>query len=177
MHPIETNLVPEKCREEPSVDLSEPLPNSHHALVVRDLASRYPVAKIVKSKNTKSVIPAPRDTYDLFCKPLRQKCDNGSPFNSNEIVKFAKNRSNEQVKTLLGHPAAKNVETVMKPLGKTMKIGNMQNLPEQETLSAFLTSFRDTSHDSTGAPPTDMLFWDGYRSNLSHKQTPDGKIR
>ena len=81
--------------------------------MVQDLASRYPVAKIVKSKNAESVIPILRDTYDLFYNPLRQKSDNGSPFNSNEIVKHARNRNNEQMKTLPGHPAAKNVETVM----------------------------------------------------------------
>ena len=169
VHPIETNSVPEKCWEEPSVDLSEPLPNSHHVLVVQDLASRYPVAIAVKFKNAKSVIPVPRDTYDLFCNPLIQKSDNGSPFNPNEIVKFPKNRNNEQVKTLPGHPAAENVETVMKPLGKAMKIGNMQNLTEQGDLSAFLTSFRDTSHVSTGVPPAHMLFWYGYRHSLPHR--------
>ena len=56
------------------------------------------------------------------------------------MAKFAKNRNIDQVKTPPGHLAVNNVETVMKPLGKAMNIGNMQNLPEQETLSAFLTS-------------------------------------
>ena len=77
MHPIETNSVSEKCWEEPSVDLSELLLNSHHVLVVQDLVCRYPVAIAVKSKNAKSVIPVPRDNYDLFCNPLIQKSDNG----------------------------------------------------------------------------------------------------
>ena len=93
------------------------------------------------------------------------------------MAKFAKYRNIEQVKTPPGHPAANNVETVMKPLGKAMKIGNMQNLPEQETLSAFLTSYRDTPHVSTGVPPAHMLFRDGYRNNLPHLTTPDDKIR
>ena len=155
-HPIETNSVPEKCWEETPVDLSGPLPSSHGVYVVQDLASRYPVAKIIKSKNPKSVIPVHRDTYDLFGNPLRQKSDNGPPFNSNEIAKFAKDRNIEHVKTPPGHSAANNVETVIKPLGKAMKIGNVQNLPEQGTLSAFLTSFRDISHVSTGVPPTHM---------------------
>ena len=39
-----------------------------------------------------------------------------------------------------------------------MKIGNMQNLPKQETLSAFLTSYRDTPHVSTRVPPAHMPF-------------------
>ena len=81
------------------------------------------------------------------------------------------------MKTLPGHPVANNVETVMKPLGKAMKIGNMQNLLERETLSAFLISYRDTPHVSTGVPPAHMLFRDGYRNNLPHRKTPDDKIR
>ena len=81
------------------------------------------------------------------------------------------------MKTPPEHPAADNVETVMKPLGKSMKIGNMQNMPAQETLSAFLTSYRDIPHVSTGVPPVHMLFRDGYRNNLPHQQTPDDKIR
>ena len=55
------------------------------------------------------------------------------------MAKFEKNRNIEQVKTPPRHPAANNVENVMKPLGRAMKVGNMQNLPEQETLNAFLT--------------------------------------
>ena len=81
------------------------------------------------------------------------------------------------MKTTPGHPAANNVETVMKPFGKAMKRGNMQNLLKQETLSAFLTSYRGTPHISSGFPPAHMLFRDGYRNNLSHQQTSDHKIR
>ena len=89
-HPIEPNSVPEKCWVETSVDFFGQLPSSHHLPVVQDLTSRCPVAKIVQSTNTKSVIPVLRDTYKLFGNPLRQKSDNGPPFNSNEMIKFAK---------------------------------------------------------------------------------------
>ena len=61
-HPIEPSSVLEKCWEETSVDLFGPLPSSQHVLVVQDLASRYPVPKIVKSTNAKSKIHVLRDT-------------------------------------------------------------------------------------------------------------------
>ena len=48
---------------------------------------------------------------------------------------------------------------------------------EQETLSAFLTSYRDAPHVSTGVPLVHMLFRDGYRNNLPHHKTPDDKLR
>ena len=93
------------------------------------------------------------------------------------MAEFAKNRNIVQMKTSPGYPAASNIETVMKPFGKAMKMGNMQNLPEQETLSAFLTSYRDTPHVSTGVPPTYMLFRDGYRNNSLHQQISSDKTR
>ena len=69
-HPTVPNSAPEKCWEETSVYLFGPLPSSHHVLVVHDLASCYPVAKIVESTNAISVIPAVRGTYNLFDNPL-----------------------------------------------------------------------------------------------------------
>ena len=71
-----------------------------------------------------------------------------------------KNSSAQQVKIPTGQPAANNVETVVKPFRNAMKISNMQNLFEQEILSAFLTYYRDTSHVSTGVPPAHTLFRD-----------------
>ena len=95
--------------------------------MVQDSASRHPVPIIVKSTNAKSVIPVLRDTCNLFEKPLRQK--------KNLQKMGTLNKS--KVKIPPGHPTGNNVETVMKPLGKAMKIGNIQNLSEQETFSAF----------------------------------------
>ena len=69
-HPTVRNSALEKCWEETSVDLFGPLPSSHHVLVDHDLASCYPVAKIVESTNAISVIPVVRDTYNLFGNPL-----------------------------------------------------------------------------------------------------------
>ena len=134
--PIEPNSVPEKCWEETFIDMFGPLPSSHHVLLVQDLTSRYPVTKIVKSRNAKSVIPVLRDTYGLFGRKQNNFVDN----------------------FVCRHPAANKIETVMKPLDKAMKIGNMQNLPE--TPSAFLTSYRDTPHVLTGVSPAHMLLQD-----------------
>ena len=61
-HPIEPNKVPGKCWEETSVDLFGPLPSQNNIIVIQDLASRYPVAKLVKSTSAKSVIPVLEET-------------------------------------------------------------------------------------------------------------------
>ena len=36
-----------------SVDLFGPLPSKNHIVVIQDFASRYPIAKLVKSTNAK----------------------------------------------------------------------------------------------------------------------------
>ena len=126
-HPMAPSRVPERCWHKTSVDLFGSLPSKNHIVVIQDLTSRYPVAKVVRSTNMKSV------------------------------------------KTPPGYPSANNVETVMKPLGKAIKIGHLQNKNEAETLNSFIINYRDTPHLSTGVVPAHMLLRDGYRFNLSHK--------
>ena len=92
-HPIKPNKVEERYLEETSIDLFRPLPSKNPILVIQDLASCYPVAKLVKSTNAKSVIPVLEDVYDTFGNPIQQKSDNRSLFNSKEMEKLTKNRN------------------------------------------------------------------------------------
>ena len=171
-HPIRPNKVPERCWEETSVDLFGPLPSKNHIVVIQDLASRYPSAKLIESTNAKSDI----NVLDTFGNPIREKSDNGPSFNFKEMENLTKNRNIEQFKTPPGHPSPNNVETVVKPLGKAMKIGRFQNQGEKGTLSSFLVNYCDTPHSATGVSPAQMIFRDGYRSNLPHKSLSDQKI-
>ena len=79
-------------------------------------------------------------------------------FNSKEMENFTKNRNIEQIKTPPGHPSPNNLETVMKPLGKTMKISQFQNQGEKGTLSSFLVNYRDTPHSASGVSPAQIIF-------------------
>ena len=47
--PIIPHKVPKRCWDTVAVDLFGPMPSSKHVIVVQDLASRYPAAKIVTS--------------------------------------------------------------------------------------------------------------------------------
>ena len=82
-HPVKPNKVPERCWE-------KLLPSKNHIVVIQDLAFRYRIAKLIKSTGEKPVIPILEDVYDTFGNPIRQKSDNGAPFNSKEIGKFTK---------------------------------------------------------------------------------------
>ena len=146
------------------MDLFGPFPSKNHIVVIQDLASRYPIAKVVRSINAKSVIPVLEDTFNTFSNPQCQKSDNSPLFNSKEMLNFISKRDIKQVKIPPDHPSANNVETLMKTLGKAMKIGHFQNRNQ-----AKIFNYKDTSHLSTCVVPAHMLFRDEYRSHLSHK--------
>ena len=102
----------------------------------------------------------------MFGNPERQKSDNGPPFKSKEMDNFTDSRDITQIKIPPGHPSRNNVETVMKPMGKAMKIGNANHKIENETLNSFLVNYRDTPHIATGISPAAMLFRDGCKSRF-----------
>ena len=92
------------------------------------------------------------------------------------MKEFTDSRGTEQVKIAPGHPAANNVETVMKPLGKAMRIGVAEKTSEKESLQSFLRSYRDIPHPSTGVAPASMLFRDGVRSNLPRQTLSNDEV-
>ena len=80
--PIQHHTLPDKKWDHLAVDLHGPMPSSNHVVVVTDLASRYPAAKLIKSKTNPQIIPALEGIYDTFGNPKRQISDNGPPFDS-----------------------------------------------------------------------------------------------
>ena len=67
--PINADEVPTKCWETVVVDLFGPMPSSKHVVVVQDLASRSPAAKLVTSTSSNQVIPALSDIYSTYGNP------------------------------------------------------------------------------------------------------------
>ena len=120
--PIRAHEVPTKCWETVAVDLFDPMSSSKYVIVVQDLASRFPAAKLITSTNSNQVIPVLSDIYSTYGNPNNQFSDNGPPFNSSEMKDFAQKRSINIQNTPPRHPAANPAETFMKPLGKTMEI-------------------------------------------------------
>ena len=79
---------------------------------------------------------------------------------------FTKNRNIEQGKTPAGPLFPNNMEAVLKPLGKVMKIDHFQNQRANVTSSLFLVNYRDTPHAVKGVSPAQIIFRDGYQGNL-----------
>ncbi len=132
--PTKPHQVPEKCWDTVAVDLFGPMamPSSKHVVVVQDLASRFPAAKLVTSTKADRVIPAHSEIYGTYGNPEVQISDNGPPFNSARMQKFAASRSIELRHTPPLHPSSNPLETFMRPLGKAMKIGHQEGVADMK---------------------------------------------
>ena len=175
MEPIKAHTVPDRCWSHVAVDLFGPMPSSKHIVVVQDLKSRLPAAKIVTSTKASIAIPAIADIYDSFGNPENQLSDNGCPFNSRAMEDFATKRNINLQKIPPLHPSANPVETFMKPLGKTMKIAKHNNASEKQALSQLLSNYRDTPHPATGISPA-MFFRNPPNSIFPRVDTDDNEI-
>ena len=152
------------------------MPSSKHVVVVQDLASRFPAAKIVTSTKARHVIPALTDIYKNFGNPENQLSDNGPLFNSEAMSMFAQKQNISLQKAPPRHPQSNPVETFMKPLGKTMKIAFNNHTCRDEALSQLLQNYRSTPHPATGVAPAAMLFRDGQHNIFPRVSTNEQAI-
>ena len=174
--PIQSHEVPSKCWDSVAVDLFGPMPSKNHVIVVQDLASRFPAAKLVSSTSANKVLPALSEIYDAYGNPSKQLSDNGSPFNSKDMANFAKSRDIELENIASMHPASNPAETFMRPLGKAMKIARNNHQSEKGALAELLNNYRDTPHPATGLAPGAMLFRDEYRSKFPTASVSDKQV-
>ena len=156
--PIRHHVVPQKCWETVAVDLFGPMPSSKHVVVVQDIGSRYPAAKLVTSTKADKVLPALDEIYGDYGYPEVQISDNGPPFNSQKMKQYTDSHS---IKTRFASPyfpSENPAETFMKTVGKAMEIANHSKESEAEALRNALGTYRQTPHPATGIPPANMIF-------------------
>ena len=174
--PIRHHKVPRKTWETVAVDLFGPMPSSKHVVVVQDLGSRYPAAKLVASTKADKVIPVLEEIYSEYGNPKVQISDNGPPFNCIKMKQFTDNHDITQRFSTPYFPSQNPAETFMKTIGKTMKINQHSKISETKALREALTTYRQTPHPATGIPPSNMMFRDGIRSGFPRKQLSDDDI-
>ena len=67
-------------------------------------------------------------------------------------------------------------ETLMRPLGKAMKIAHMNKHSEKDTPEQLLDNYRDTPHSATGLTPSAMLFRDDKQTSFPRQPVTERDI-
>ena len=92
VEPLAQHKVPTKNWEVVAVHLFGPMLSSNHVIVVQELGSKYPAAKLVSSTKAE-VIPALKEIYNYYGNPEIQLSDDGPHFNSKQMGAFT-NKNN-----------------------------------------------------------------------------------
>ena len=154
-----------------SIDLFGPLPDKRSILVVQDMMSRFPAAKVLNKTDGTKVTQALNEIYTTYGTPMAHRTDNGPPFNSQTFSSFSDQNGIRHEKSFPYHPQANPAECFMKPLGKCMKAAHDQGDDKVKALEMLLSSYRATPHSATGIAPGDILFRHGY-----HRDFPKGTV-
>ena len=174
--PIRCHENPAKCWDTVAVDLFGPMPSSKHVVVVEDIASRFPAAKLVTSTKADKVIPVLEDIYNTYGNPSTQISDNGPPFNSLRMKNFAKDKGIDMRFVPPHCPNANPAETFMKTVGKAMKSAHYNKHSEKEVLQKAVSNYIQTPHPATGLPPGAILFRDGIKDDLPRKSASQYEV-
>ena len=144
------------------MDLFGPMPDHTSILVVQDMVSRFPAAKILQKTDADHVTTALEEIYAAYGTPTVNRTDNGPPFNGEGFRSFLEKKGIEHEKCFPYHPNSNPVETFMKPLGKAMRVAHREGNDKKKALDRFLATYRATPHVATGIAPGDMLLRHGY---------------
>ena len=85
IQPVDTSNHP---WDNVSVDLFGPMPDTKHVLVVHNMFTHFPAAKIINSTTADPVIKALYDTYTNFGTPTTHRTNNGPLFNSQQFKEY-----------------------------------------------------------------------------------------
>ena len=116
--PIQHHKIPRKAWETVAVDLFGPMPSSRHVVVVQDIGSRFPAAKLVSSTKADKVIPILDEIYTEYGYPDTQISDNGPPFNSIKMRQYNESHGIAAQFSTPYTPSQNPAETFMKRLEK-----------------------------------------------------------
>ena len=160
-----------------SIDLFGPMPDKRHVVVVQDVKTRFPCAKIVSSTAGNQVVPAIEGIYNDYGNPDTHRTDNGPPFNSSSFKKMSDTRGIQHRKVFPYHPKANPVETFMKPLGKAMKNAYQSKENKEKALTQLLTAYCSTPHPATGEAPGNLLLRGGYKTDFPRHALQESQVQ
>jgi hypothetical protein len=140
-------------------DFYGPLSSGEYLLLVQDTYSRFPVVEVVNSTKATPVIAAMDRIMSLYEIPEELGSDNGPPYQSIEMEKFATYMGYNHNHKIPYAPWANGLaENFMRNLKKLMMTCQLEKKNWRQQLQRFLRAYRATPHCTTGFAPATLLF-------------------
>ena len=141
--PLKMSALPEQPWSKLVTDFYGPLSGGEYLLVVQDTYSRFPVVEIVHSTAAQPVMAAMDRIMSLYGIPEELGSDNGPPYQSEALDKFAKYLGYTHNHKIPYAPWANGMaEHFMKNLKKLMMICQLEKKNWRQQLQRFLRAYR-----------------------------------
>ena len=168
--PVKPSEIPETVWHTLSADFGGPYPDGHYNLVVIDKRTRFPVVEQTTSTSCRVTCDRLRNIFATYGIPEKLETDNGPPFNSAELKKFAEEMGFQHHRLTPEHPRANGeAERFMKVLNKSEQIAHCEGEASNYSIQYMLMGYRSTPHPATGYSPYEALMKRTVRTKLDYK--------
>lgn len=161
---------PNRPFERIHIDLCGPIKGKQF-LIVLDAYSKWVEAFAMDSTTSEKTIALLKQTFARFGIPEMIVSDNGTQFTSEEFAMFRKRNGIKHYTTAPGNPATNGAaENAVKTFKRSFKAAladeRNSNTDLNTLMQRFLMNYRNIEHNTTGEPPTKLMFGRKIRSQM-----------
>ena len=153
--PVQPSQLPDGPWQYVEMDFQGPYPNNEYLLVMIDRYSRWPEVSVFKNPpNARTTIKAMKAIFANKGTPETCHSDNGSPFQSDALKKFAKEEGFRHKHITPEWPRANGtVERFNRSMKEAVQAETINGVPFRDAVMKFTRAYRATPHCATGVSP------------------------
>ncbi|MCG7869747.1 MAG: DDE-type integrase/transposase/recombinase, partial [Candidatus Thiodiazotropha taylori] len=166
--PVIMSKLPDGPWKKVGLDLSGPYgSNNEHVLAIIDYYSRFPIAEIIQSTTSATIINKLRQVFAMHGLVEEIVTDNASNLTSVEFENFLREHGIKHSR-ISPYWSRNNglVENFNRSVRKAVRVAQVQNKNWRTELYTFLLHYRATEHSTTGFAPAQLLYNREIRTKL-----------
>ena len=165
--PLKPNLLPERPWQKLHADFKGPIGSKYYLHAIIDQYSKYAEVDIVTSTDFNKLEPCLNRVMATHGIPEEITTDNGSPYFSDEMGKYAKKMGFKHHSVTPMDPQSNGfAENFVKSLCKLVHTSTVEGKDPRSTLNTFLLQYRSTPHATTEKSPAELLFGRKLKTKL-----------
>ena len=176
--PLKPHLLPDRPWQQLHADFKGPIGAKYYLHIVIDQFSKYPEVDVVKSTSFEKLEPCLDRIMATHGIPEELITDNGSPYFSQEMQKYAAKMGFKHKTVNPLDPQSNGfAENFVKLMCKLVHTATVEGKDPKKELNTYLLQYRSCIHSTTRKSPAELLFGRQIKNKLPqfyyHQDTPD----